>query len=963
MKVDIPYATGSKVMKILLQLAIFSNFCFADSETLQNLGIILTNSTKHTLYVDSDQTTLLNIEFTPHLANFSRKNIVCYENKNDINVQAQNIFNTLLAEWIGLKANVSLINPGSFHEKHHKLLLPLIHQEVKINKVYGTWNYGHTKQQTPNLEEVLDNNPKTYTSFNDNCALETRWNQFSFRVMSESRVEHVVMQVSKGSPEYFKLDVTFNDVNASEFKLLAPDVINWNKLDIKDSQHSYVIANIAEAYNKTMVKLLKNNPSYEYTHEKDPLKEFVIDLRWTNNVFEKWRIGGQHRSMDAECVRFKCFEIIAFTNRTIEDVASELERNINGSWSKPAKDVPVITKDNPSTPRLSRRKALRLSFSADSRRKLEHLDDVPISYKTHRETTRAQTTPFPRVEIETTSLVDLTTSIGANLYGESSSDSSSYDEYSSEVDICRGDNCRYRRQVIPLIIAASGMIAGISAGAAIVHHSDNNSKQIKADELLTAKLVDITSKDLEKLQIQITNENRAVDNALRRECETTDQLSQQMFLEQIIDEFDEFKDRLTQEILNLKTRASFRNNRALETVINACTLLNGRNRETACRDFIEITPVKVIEYVPKMDKGHKLSIIIKVEFANPQMEELSQTFNVLSVAVPIGIRNEKYFYLKLITPKLIAYSDKVNKAFSVDNCKTNFLMKSIFCSDKDLFYDKSMDLCASSLVTNEKSKACEHEMIHSKMDCLFSSNKDYVLVAHFHTPNAQSSQTTSIIPVTKVGSQELDHKSNVTVFERIDHTLTITCHSASYSVKGKSREVNEIVDINLENLSPNTFHISDNHFDNILSQLNKTEMINKTDLQEISKEFQYGYKTGNKRVDEMISGVRPFSHIALWVLVLITVGVILLSVFVYSFIATNEILKCLCPALYKRRRRTTVHESTVIQDRLSQEGTMLRELPSHRQAPQVPERRINHSNFRRDQRPQSSRSLQIEERL
>ena len=279
--------------------------------------------------------------------------------------------------------------------------------------------------------------------------------------------------------------------------------------------------------------------------------------------------------------------------------------------------------------------------------------------------------------------------------------------------------------------------------------------------------------------------------------------------------------------------------------------------------------------------------------------------------------------MKLLVPKAIAYSDRVSKAFSVDNCRTNFLMKSIFCSDQDLFDDKSMDLCAFSLVTSGKSKACEHELVHSDMDCLFSSNKEYVLVAHFHTPHAQSSKSSSIIPVTRIGTQTLDHKSNITIFERIDHTLTISCHSASYSVKGKSREINEIIDIDLDNMSPDTYHISDTHFDNILTQLNHTAMINKTDLQEISKEFEYGQKTGNKKVDDLLSGIKPYSHLALWLVVAIVGVFIIFSLLVYFCTATSEILKCFCPNLYRRRRRSEVHESTEIQDRIRRDETLI----------------------------------------
>jgi hypothetical protein len=138
-------------------------------------------------------------------------------------------------------------------------------------------------------------------------------------------------------------------------------------------------------------------------------------------------------------------------------------------------------------------------------------------------------------------------------------------------------------------------------------------------------------------------------------------LSQEMFLEKITSEFEQFKDRLTQEMLNLKTRAFFRHNKALETVINACTLINGRKHENACRDFIEITPIRTIEYVLKINNEQQLSILLKLEFANPQMEEIPQTFIVLNAEVPIGMRNKKFFYMKLLFPKAIAYSDRVKK--------------------------------------------------------------------------------------------------------------------------------------------------------------------------------------------------------------------------------------------------------------------------------------------------------------
>jgi hypothetical protein len=164
-------------------------------------------------------------------------------------------------------------------------------------------------------------------------------------------------------------------------------------------------------------------------------------------------------------------------------------------------------------------------------------------------------------------------------------------------------------------------------------------------------------------------------------------------------------------------------------------------------------------------------------------------------------------------------------------------------------------------------------------------------------------------------------------------------------------------------MSPNTYHISDTHFDNILTQLNHTAMINKTDLQEISKEFEYGQKTGNKKVDDLLSGIKPYSHLALWLVVAIVGVFIIFSLLVYFCTATSEILKCFCPNLYRRRRRSEVHESTEIQDRIRRDETLMLPRPTWRGAPEVPKRRSNHPHFSRELRPQSTRSLQVEERL
>ena len=586
----------SKIIFILCALQLLRT-TYGDAESLKNLGLVLTNSSKSTYFVAADQTTTLNIEFTPHVNSFDQRDYVCYNDKSDLDLQAQTLFNILLSDWIGLKSNHSLIIPGELNEKHRKINLPLMTKEIKIENVYGTYNLGHTKHETSNLIKLIDNNPRTFITFNEHCALETAWNTFNFNIIAAAPVEHILLQFSKESAGFVNFSSIFPKIDKN-----LPNK-NWKPIHILDSHREYAIIDLAKAFNETMAKKLESNSSFKYpTEETKPLTEFVINLKFDNITTERWTIGGQSRNMASECVNFKMFEIAAYNNRTLEEAERELRAQLNGDWDSESSDLPVLTRSSQETRPLSRRRAIRPNFAYPDSREQRTSPSTPVLPKIQsRRKPPVHEMLKSQIEVETT-LIPLTTSIGENLLETTTAISSEYEEYSYEVpEICRGDSCRHRRQAIALAIAGL-VLGGVTAGSAVVVHNVKASKEIRIrhDELLSSKLAKATEKDLEDLHIQISQRDQDIMKAFRDDCKTLDVISNREFVNTIINEFEDFKLRITNEILNLKTRASFEHNKALETVINSCIILNGPSFEPACRDFIELTTVRVSEYTPKL---------------------------------------------------------------------------------------------------------------------------------------------------------------------------------------------------------------------------------------------------------------------------------------------------------------------------------------------------------------------------
>jgi len=319
------YDQRNKCIVCLCLIPIF-RVAYGDAETLKNLGLILTNSTKSTFFVAADQITTLNIEFSPHVNSFERKDYICYNDKSDLDLQARNLFNILLSDWLGLQTNHSIVIPGELNEKHKNIKLPLINKEIKIARIYGTYNQGHTKQETSSLTNLIDNDSRTFTAFSDNCALETDWNSFQFNIFAETPVQNILLQFSKESVGYVNFSAIFPKID-SKIKYTK-----WTPFHILHSHREYAIINVAKGFNETMAQKLESNSSFKYpTEETKPLTEFVIEIKFKDETTERWTIGGQERNMAVECVTFKLYEVVAFNNISIEEAEEELRANVKGN--------------------------------------------------------------------------------------------------------------------------------------------------------------------------------------------------------------------------------------------------------------------------------------------------------------------------------------------------------------------------------------------------------------------------------------------------------------------------------------------------------------------------------------------------------------------------------------------------------------------------------------------------------
>jgi len=153
-------------------------------------------------------------------------------------------------------------------------------------------------------------------------------------------------------------------------------------------------------------------------------------------------------------------------------------------------------------------------------------------------------------------------------------------------------------------------------------------------------------------------------------------------------------------------------------------------------------------------------------------------------------------------------------------------------------------MCAAYIFSYKNAKSCDNERISSKSDCMFDATDSYLLVSSFHTPQVRSSKQSSNITISRIWGIKIDFKSNITVFERVKHTLTVTCNNAEFTVQGNSSEKSELVNIELNLLSEGFSLIYDYHFGNILPKINRTEFINKTDLLKITRDFESGIEVG-----------------------------------------------------------------------------------------------------------------------
>lgn len=887
------------------------------TEKLKSLGVVLTNSTKNSFYITNDELVTLKVQFTPVLPKFSKQTFDCMNSRLDISIQAQNYLNFLISSWIGIPPR-NLTTIGTFSEINGNLIVPQTAREVNITAVYGIFNYlSAHKSHTQNLDSIRDSDSSTFVNFNAMCSLETNWNQFRFYFQSEENIEYLILKINKDALNTFKVNIVFPalapSVDTPEYKSAT-----WKTLDIKSSKFGYIKLDIASAFNNTMLEILKVNPEFSLDQpDSSPLKNFYFILSWNPDApTERWTFSNVNivRVVASDCIRFRMYEVYGFTERSIQRLNEEISDHLKGTFNHSQEPIHLLKADP---------NAKFSSFIA-KRALPDHFRNSPPNRLTPTKTA-------PRALVETTKNY-ATISLEANSeshnpsesfddeYSDSSSDEySSYDldqyldpdEYSSyEMDqICRGEGCRKRRQIfVAGALLATTAIAGV-AGAKLIHDIDT-SKNIKHDEFLNNKALRITNDELNQLQLEIESEHKNLDKALIRECNSIDKISNQVFLGKIYDEFVNYRENLNQEISNLRTRVALRNANLLQSVINSCMALNSAKYEDACRDFFELTNIEVVQYSPQIDKNKVLSLVLEVKFRNPVFEKLSRTLDTLTCPVPIGRKEGKYYYLRLLTPKQIAYSSLVNRAFSTDNCLTDSVVKSNFCSESDLFNDRELDRCAGSLISNSETKACTNEIFSSTADCMFASNENYVICGHFNTPTSSSSRAKSLIPISKIGNSLLDNNTNITLYQRIDYLLTIKCASSEFQIRGKTREINEILNETFDAYDENSFQVQDHHVKGLLTGLDKSNMINGTNLIKIAEQFDSEAKTGLAVVDSALTKIKPYNHIILFsIFGIIAVAISILICKKSWQVLKQRFISCFPSCLRFRWTRTTNNQN------------------------------------------------------
>lgn len=176
---------------------------------------------------------------------------------------------------------------------------------------------------------------------------------------------------------------------------------------------------------------------------------------------------------------------------------------------------------------------------------------------------------------------------------------------------------RKRRQVVIATVAATAIIAGIASEIEYLIHRKDTKKRIAHDEFLSEQFAKETSKDLENLEILIEEDHNSINNALKRECDTNDVISNEIFISRIQEQFEEFRAKINEEIINLRSVGSYRNTKAINSIIRMCVLQNGTKFQKACNDYYEIFGVKTRQYIPKTDELNHLSLTLEIHYANP----------------------------------------------------------------------------------------------------------------------------------------------------------------------------------------------------------------------------------------------------------------------------------------------------------------------------------------------------------
>jgi len=387
---------------------------------------------------------------------------------------------------------------------------------------------------------------------------------------------------------------------------------------------------------------------------------------------------------------------------------------------------------------------------------------------------------------------------------------------------------RKRRQVaIPLVISGiTSYVTHVIDKHELNEQKEQLEKQIQFSNVETAKLADLTNKDLSNLEINFDNLKRESEKQVNKICQEVGQVTDRVFVNQIKTEIESYKSTILKFLVETNSRA--RHSSFMTSAIHICRSINRNVDEAACYSYMNLQRMEVTGLTPSIDTYGRTTIKVKVIYSIANLRRIGPITRTLEIGVPIGRKGKTYFYeFTKIPRKITAIS---NEPIVVDKCTESPVDGSTFCNFENI-YNKEFDGNCVKSVVSRNSLACPKEILLSSEQCITKVTKDYILVSSFV-------DFYSIEQEGYIGSRKtLSRGPNVTLLKRPEDDTMYGCGTKTSLIKGRTSSETEMISLENGKSSGKYIHdwLSTGEFGHIASYTNITALHNKEDYKHISE--------------------------------------------------------------------------------------------------------------------------------